>query len=117
MELVKSMVNGLNSDFTDTFGGACMSQLEVPNNLTNTFKPDQIVADNFSDGFEKVLDALDQVFSDYRPALFLFGNTDGGGKFFKCQCYNVDDQTSNLTQLRNYINSIFHQMNNRPQLV
>ena len=111
VELVKTKVDGLNSLYSSVFHGDCMSQLKVPNGLTNTFKPYQIVAANYNDGFEKTLNALDQVFSDFRPALFLFVDSDDD-KIFKCQCYNGND---NCKQRRSHINSIFHQKINRPE--
>ena len=116
VELVKSAIDGLGHLSTYDYGGFCMSQLEVPNNLTNTFKPHQIVADNYGDGFKRVLDALDQTFSDYIPALFLFSyTTNGDVKVFNCQCYDGDNLASNFVLLKNYINTIFHQRNNRPK--
>ena len=34
---------------------------------------------------------------------------------FKCQCYGGDNLASNYVLFKNYINTIFHQRNNRPQ--
>ena len=90
-----------------------MTNLQLPNNLTKTFQPEIIKADNYSEGFAKTLEGLDQVFGEFRSAMFLLSNTTTSNITSKCQCY--DDQTSNRpAQLKNYITSIFPQKN-RPE--
>ena len=107
VELVKSVMKDLNSRVRNIFGGHCLSQLEVPNNLPKTFEPILVEADNFSNGFSKAFQALDHLFGDYRPALILFNSSDPK-KEFNCQCYKKD-QTDTFTQLKNHIAKTFHQ--------
>ena len=111
VELVKSVMSGLNSGVSNIFGGHCLSQLEVPNNLTKTIEPILVEAENFKDGFSKVFQVLeDEFFGNYTPALILFNSTDPK-KEFNCQCYTKDISKTEIlfTQLKNYINKIFHQ--------
>ena len=108
VELVKDKMNGLGSGYTEMFSGDCISQLEVPEGLTHTFKPCQIVASNYSEAFKNVFDDLDKVLCDFIPILFLFVDSERN-KMFKCQCYSATELSLNLLQTRNYINAIFEQ--------
>merc|ERR1711974_89550 len=54
--------------------------------------------------------ALDRVFGEFRPAMFIIYNSRKNK--FKCQCY--DDQTTKKAQVNNYLTPIFSQKN-RPQ--
>ena len=108
VELVKDKMKGLGSGYTEMFSGDCISQLEVPDGLTHTFQPRQIVANDYSEAFKNVFLDLKNELSNFTPILFLFVDSDPTN-MFECQCYSATEPFSNLSQTRNYINAIFEE--------